>query len=378
MPHEMANTDPPRRLRVLQVITELAPAGAERVLYHLATGLAARGHGVQVANLFDRPGRNRDVGDQLIEAGIPLTRLGMRSKRDISVLARLAAVVRQFNPDIIHSHLWHADLVTRLWRLAAHGHRPATVSTVHIAERRPVAWRFAIDRVLHRWSDKITFVSQSVCDFHAPSVGAARSRCVVIPNGIDLNRYQTVTPLPVDAPGPVVIGTIARLDRQKALPDLLRAARTLVDGGLDVRVLIAGDGPERHALADQTRTLNLQDRVTMLGFVEDVPRVLGQLRVFVLPSLWEGFGLATLEAMAAGLPVVVTDVPGSRDLVRHEQTGLIVRPGHPDALANAIRRYLDDPALAGSVARHARQTAMAYSLDAMVSRYERLYVTLTG
>jgi len=397
MPPNAANTDPvtgtepPRPayaqnaagLRIVQLITEMAPAGAEKIVHDLAIGLSAKGHHVHVATLLDAPNAPATLTDNLAGHGIGVTRLAMRSKVDLPRLSALASLLRRSRPHILHTHLWHADMAAKAVLPAVWRRRPALLSTIHIADRRPVHWRFAIDRLTQPWVDQTAFVSRSVMHFYRRRVGLAARKCVVVPNGIDLTAYQT---LPdrlqararwISASAEPVIGTIARLDPQKGLPVLLHAFSKLARRWPQAALLIAGTGPERDPLERLAAKLGIADRLHMLGFQHDVRPVLAALDVFVLPSRWEGFGLATLEAMAAGLPVVVTDVPGSRDLVHHEQTGLVVPPNDSHALAQAVARCLSHADLRAQLGRQARIAAGAFTVQRMVDRYEQLYLALT-
>jgi len=397
MPPDTANADPVAepaqarpnhapatpRLRIVQLITEMAPAGAERVVHDLAIGLTTKGHQVCVATLLDDPGAPETLTDDLARRGVAVTRLRMRSKRDLLRLSALAALLRQSSPDILHTHLWHADLAAKALLPAIWRRRPVLLSTVHIADRRPVRWRFAIDRLTQPLVDQVASVSPSVMNFYRRRAGIAPRKCVVVPNGIDLTAYDALPDRRhararwVSASVEPVIGTIARLDPQKGLPVLLHAFSILARRRPQAALLVAGTGPEREALERLAVRLGIADRVQMLGFQRDVRPVLAALDVFVLPSRWEGFGLATLEAMAAGLPVVVTDVPGSRDLVQHEQTGLVVPPNDPRALAQAVARCLSQADLSAQLSQRARVAAANFSVQKMVERYEQLYLGLT-
>ena len=396
MPPETANANPvpkpalppPDRapgaagLRIVQLITEMAPAGAEKVVHDLAIGLSAKGHQVCVATLLDAPGQPTTLTDDLPAHGVTVMRLKMRWKGDLLRLSALARLLRQARPHILHTHLWHADLAAKAMLPAIWRRRPALLSTIHIADRRPIHWRFAIDRLTQPWVDQIVSVSPSVMDFYRRRVGAAAHKCVVVPNGINVAAYQALPDRRQArarcgaASAEPVIGTIARLDPQKGLPVLLQAFGILARRCPRAALLIAGAGPDREALEALAVRLGLANRVHMLGFQQDVRPVLAALDVFVLPSRWEGFGLATLEAMAAGLAVVVTDVPGSRDLVEHEQTGLVVPPNDPLALGRAIIRCLTQTDIRVRMGQRAQTTASSFSVQKMVDRYEQLYFTL--
>jgi len=368
-----------RGLRVLHIISELGFGGAETTVYNLATALSARGHAVHVAGLFDPPGLDRDIGHELAHHAVTVHRLRMRNKLDLPRLLRLVPLIRRTRPDIIHTHLWHADVAGRLGCQLAGRRRPVLVSTVQTAEGRPMGWRFAINRLTGRLEDATAFVSPSVMGFCARHGGLRAGRCLVIPNGIDLRRFGELPDrrefrarwaVPTEA---LVVGTVARLERYKAVADLVRAFAVLAGRWDGAMLVIAGSGPEEGSLRTQIRAVGLAGRVRLVGFQRDVRPVLAALDVFVLPSRWEGLPLAALEAMAAGLPVVVTDVPGSRDLIRHERTGLVVPAGDVGALAGAVERCWSGGDFGKRLGRLARQAAAAYSIDQMVARYEQLY-----
>lgn len=198
--------------------------------------------------------------------------------------------------------------------------------------------------------------------------------------------YNAVEPAPFDAqPDPVlrkflsrrrgrpVVFTAARLEEQKGHRYLLESATEVPEA----QFVFAGDGPERAALEAQAASLGLDDRVMFLGRRHDIPEILACCDAFVLPSLWEGLPLSVLEAMAAGKPVVASDVGGTGEAVLHEETGLLVPAGDRRALAKAIRAVLDDPALAhrlGSAGR--KRVRQKFSAAEMVHRITSVYEEL--
>jgi glycosyltransferase involved in cell wall biosynthesis len=163
---------------------------------------------------------------------------------------------------------------------------------------------------------------------------------------------------------------VARLDPQKGLGDLLEAAARVPDASF----VVAGDGPDRERLGETARSLGLHDRVCFLGHRDDVPDLLRSCDVFVLPSLYEGFPLSVLEAMAAGKPVIATAVGGTPEAVSDGETGFLVPPGDPSALAAAIRAVLSDPVLARRLGSAGRERACrTFSAAEMVRHVVRLY-----
>jgi glycosyltransferase involved in cell wall biosynthesis len=198
----------------------------------------------------------------------------------------------------------------------------------------------------------------------------------VIPPGIDVARFAAAPGMPRNAldlpgPGPVVM-VVARLSAEKGLADFLRAA-SLVGTTPRPNFVLVGDGPLRPELERQAIDLGLAGRVVFLGYRRDIPALLAGADVIVLPSLHEGLPLAVLEALAVGRPVVATAVDGTAELIDHESTGLLVRPGNPAELAEAIIRVLNDASLRERLGRHGRARAAAFDQSAMIDRTVHVY-----
>jgi starch synthase (maltosyl-transferring) len=214
--------------------------------------------------------------------------------------------------------------------------------------------------------------------------GWPRHALDIIPNGIDLDRLGHPSPLDRPSlgldPDAVVALFAGRIERQKDLPTLLDAARVVARSRPTFRLLLAGEGPDRPALMALTAAdPDLSRAVHWLGFRADLPRLMATADILVLPSLWEGMPNVVLEAMSIGLPVVATDVEGSRDLVLPGQTGWLVPPADPTALAIALLDAHDRPDLRNHYGRTARaRVRTEFSLDKMVASYESRWASLLG
>ncbi len=204
-------------------------------------------------------------------------------------------------------------------------------------------------------------------------------KVVVIPNGVDVPSYRV-------APDPSlrerlsrggtrkVLLALARLDPWRGLQYLLRATVQLPA----VQTVIAGEGEQRQELERSARELGIEDRVDFLGHREDVRELLACSDVVVQPSLAEAFGLSALEAMCAEKPIVATAVGGTPELLSDGETALLVPSSDPEALAGAIKRLLEEPALAAALAREARRRAEPFSSQRMVESVTLLYDDLLG
>jgi glycosyltransferase involved in cell wall biosynthesis len=207
---------------------------------------------------------------------------------------------------------------------------------------------------------------------------------VRIPPPIDAQRRKIArdalslahTALYVPPGSPLAVYT-GRLHPGKGLEDLLVAWAKVLASWPDGRLWLVGDGPLRGSLAAQINRLGLSGRVVLAGTFQQVDELLAAADLFVLPSYEEGMSLALLEAMAAGLPIVASDIPGNRELVEHERHGLLAPPGRIEPLADAMLRIIDNPAAAEPLAQAARQRAIArFSLDQCVDEHLQLFCQL--
>lgn len=335
-----------RPLRVVQVIDALNVGGAERLVTRLAQA-AADEPGVELAVLTLRPSRTQQMTDELGELGVHVGCVAPRTRRhlaDPTLIPRLRRRLRRH--DVVQCHLGTANIAGVI---AARSARRPVVSTLHSIDLGPdeaapgAMRRRAADLVLQHGPDRVVAIGRAVEEAHAHRV---RSRPIeVITNPAppvqpitEHERRAARHDLGIGADTPVVVA-VGRLEPPKGLDVLLSAAELL---GARTHVVVAGDGSLRERLAAQIEAAGLDDRVYLLGQVSDVRSTLAAGDVFVSSSRREGMPMAILEAMAAGLPVVATDVGDVRATVG--TAGTIVPPGDVDALAAAIQVLLDDRA----------------------------------
>ena len=359
--------------RVAFVIEALSVGGAERLLVAMANSLARRGWEVHLICLSR-------AGELAAELGCDV-RLHVLDKRpgvDPRLPWRLRRLVRRIAPRTVNSHLWVANLWTRASLI---GTGVPVVATEHNRDDwKPFHYRL-IDRLLARTTRALVAVSEDTARFYRDEVGIRADLVRVIGNGIDTRRYASGDGRALRAAwapaGEFLIGSIGRLVAQKNHARLLDTVALLVAGGLAgrVRLVLVGEGVERAALERRVVELGLQRQVTLAGRRDDVPDVLAACDVLVLSSDREGHPLSALEAQAAGTPVVLTDAGGAADALARdgrEAGGLLVERDAA-ALATAVRRLLDDPALRGRMAAFAQRHARAhFDQERMVERYVAL------
>ncbi len=328
------------RPRVLVVITLAEMGGAQR---YVATLVPLLGEHYDVAVAAHGDGYLREATEAAGVRFIPLehVRRPIAPREDLRGLRELVRLLRAARPDVVHVNSSKAAVLGRLAAPLA-GVR-VRVFTVH-------GWAFKAHSGLlaraYLWADRLMrpLTTTTICVAESErAAGLAAGTCaasstVVIPNavGLDVPRAQP------GARAPLRVLAVGRLREPKDFVTLVRAAARLEASAVAVR--IAGDGPDRPALEAEIARLGVGDRVELLGERADVPELLAAADAFVLPSLSEGMPISVLEAMAAGLPVVASDVGGVGELVRDGETGALVAAGDSAALADALARLASDPA----------------------------------
>lgn len=364
--------------RVVLLIPTLDRSGAEKQCALLATRLPKDRFDVHVIALT----REGPYADLLKAHAIPLTVIGKRAKFDPFTLLRLRAELRRLQPDVLHTWLFAANAYGRL----CSGVVPKVkiVVSERCVDSWKANWQLWLDRRLIGRTDRLVGNSASVVDFYRDQ-GIPPDKLVCIPNGIDIEK-QDVAPdvvslrhemnLPPDA---YVAGFIGRLARQKRIEDLIWAVETLRQIRHGLHLAVIGDGPERQRLVEFTQNVHCTEHVTFMGHREDAVRFLKAMNVFCLASSFEGMSNSVMEAMAAGLPVIASDIPPNRELVLQGVTGFLCKLGDTVGFMQFLRRLIDEPGLGERLGNAGRERIRnEFSVQRMVDRYADLYQQLTG
>lgn len=366
------------KIRLLMLTVGFEAGGTEGQIAELAVRFDRQRYEVLVCTL--KAEHERMWG--LRAKGIRVVALGGHGKWDPAVLFRFRELVRDERPDIIHAFLFRANIAARIVGFLMKV--PVVLSSYRGVEVQQELLPRWIDRLTRRWSHAITCCSHAVRDAALDRVGGEATRYHTIYNGVDVYRFVHAHPMGRSdiglQPDGCVVGTVCRLvEPLKGVGHLLEALAKLVQNPAlcHTQLLIVGDGPARIQLSAHAARLRLSSCVKFLGARQDVERLLPLMDVFVLPSTYEGFGIAIVEAMASGRPVVATRVGGIPEIIRHNETGILVPPGDPHALALALEGLLLDPHESRRLAAAGQAVAeRQFAIETAVQCHQDLYESL--
>ncbi len=372
---------PPRRIRIAFIIKSMEVGGSQT-------------HLVQVLKLLDRSrfdpvlyclsGEGALLENVRQQGVVVVTPGAGRSFRGLGLVSRVLALtraLRQQNPDIVHTYLLRANLVGSI------SSRLARVPKLMVS-KRGCHWRKGFElvgaKIGNALADRIMVNAEAVREFVHDNEGCAVDDVVVIPSGVDTDRFRPLDGggfkarlgLPEDRR---IIGIVTRMRVRKGVEEFIRAMGQVRSTYPDAHAVIVGEVELDDEMRALVRALHLDDHLTLLGRRSDMPEVYSAFDIFVLSSHDEGMSNAILEAMSVEKPVVATNVGGTGEVIRHQQSGLLVPAKDAQALALAITQVLADPAQALAMGKLGRRIVEEnFSARSMVRSMERFYVELVG
>ena len=356
-------------MRILQVLAGLGAGGAERLVLHLSRWLQCQGHVVEVVNIY----RDTTLQSEFEAAGVCVRDMRMTPYVSQWYPGALVSYLRRFQADVVHCH-------DTAWRKSA---RACSIL------RLPCIW--TLHGYLKEWLENglgwmrrsardtafLVGVEPNVEQLIRETLQVDGAKVLHIVNGVpdafvsDAGKVEWGVPVPS---GARVVGMVSRLSRVKDPQTLIRAIHIVRQVVPDVHLVLVGRGELEEEVRYMIYQERLEDCVHSLGYRQDIPRLLHAMDVFVLSSHSEGLSLAILEAMSAQRPIVATAVGGTPGLLANGECGLLVPPGDPQAMAQAILELLTNETKAQELARHARERFMQeYTIDRMGERYLELY-----
>ena len=294
---------------------------------------------------------------------------------------RLWRLVRRKQPHLLHLHQWGSQAIGRIVaRLCG----VPTILHIHMADSPVPGYVRFLNRALERYTTRAIAVSEAAKRFGIERLGIREEKISVIANGVTLDRFSPRSPeertearnqlgIPADR---LVVGCVGRLESGKGQEILLRALPQAVRYVPHILCVLVGDGRCRQALEQLVDQLGIRLHVRIAGYVPEVHRWFATFDLHVVPSLFEGFCLVAVEAMACGLPQVVTRVGALPEILEEGQTGYFVTPGDPGALAERVVALLRDPDARVRMGDQARAAAARYGIETMSERIESLYTSI--
>ena len=365
---------------ILHVIKATGVAGAENHLLTLLPGLQARNVPVSLL-ILNEPGQPMNAyAERMIAAGVPTRQWPIRGNLDPLLVTRLTRLILAEKPRAVHTHLIHAD-----WHgiIAA---RRARLNQIYMTGHNDDPFRrWLVVRLIQRWMWSCVTagvaISEALRQFAISVEGAVPDRVSTIHYGLDPastiggEGARTMLRHELDiSPQAIVFGSVCRLVPQKGIDIALRAFWQVAQQIPDAHYIVVGEGPERAALKSQAAQYRLAHRMHFLGWRDNARTLMTAFDVFLMPSRWEGFGLVALEAMAARLPVIATNVSALPEIVMQNETGLLVPPDDVSALVEAMLAIAMQPDLIRKMGAAGRQRLeAAFTVDQMITRTAQLY-----
>lgn len=365
------------RLHILHLISTSGLFGAERVLLELASQSRQLGVDVTVAVVKNSRNPNSELAEAACREGLPTVVIPCEGRFDSRIVRTLGDEIRRSGVKVVHSHNYKSNYYARQaaaqtgahWIVTNHGRRSGFKLFLYAL----------FDALLVRNADRVVAVSPKISG-QLVTLGISRDVLSVIDNGVDLCRF-TDLPARADA-GRVlgladdvyVIGSVGALSEEKGHRHLLRTLKIVRESIPNAVCVLVGDGPERARLEMMTREMDVMEAVFFAGKRDDVPTILPRFDLFVLPSLSEGLPMVLLEAQAAKVPVIATNVGAISTVIQDGVTGMVVPPGNAQALTEAIIRSHNAAAETRNMAMKGYQRVKEhYSAENMAQQYLNLY-----
>jgi glycosyltransferase involved in cell wall biosynthesis len=367
-----------RRVKVLQLISSGGYYGAENMLLNLCASQEKSGCENSLLLFYNVHVPNVEFYERARRRGLSVRMVHCKGRADWRAVRQIEEYIQEDSVDLVHTHGYKADLYGYLaaWRC----HKPV-VATCHnwVGGTAALGIYNHLDRMALKKFNALAAVSDAVAQ-RLLAFGVPAEKIKTVANGIDVTAFERAHPLPLlKAEGSTVVGVVARLDLQKGFEYLLRAARELCKTFPDLKIVIAGEGPDRNAIEEIIEQYGLQSSVVLAGQQSNMPAVYAAMDIFVLPSLNEGLPMTVLEAMAASKPVIATRVGAIPSVIRDGENGLLVAPKDSEGLRNAVASLLNDPERRRRLGDQAHTwVSQNYTSEAMALKYREMYEEVLG
>lgn len=362
-------------MKVLHIINSLGSGGAEKLLEE-SLPLMNNIEGIE-ADILLLSDENNVFDKTLIERGINIDIVPRRNLYSLANIFYIRQYIIKGKYDIVHAHLFPAFYWVSSVAKLIFKNKPKFVYTEHSTHnrRREKSYLRHVEKFIYDSYDKIISISQQTEDNLIEWLKPKNSaKFIVIENGVDIEKFRKAKPYSKSdlnsqfAEDTKLVCMVGRFTEAKDQATLIKAMKKIPD---NVHLLLVGEGHLKEKNKELAIEIGVKGRVHFLGFRNDIPRILKTVDIFVLSSNWEGFGIAAVEGMAAGKPVIASDVPGLREIVKG--AGLLFSVGDSDELAREINELFTDENRYEEISRKCLVRAKKYSIEKMVERYIILY-----
>lgn len=353
--------------KIIYVIPTLGFGGAERLVLDLLKNINREKYDLRMVAMV----RGGGMEPMYRETGVPLKIFYKKGKLGLNVFFKLKKYFNDEKPDIVHTNLFGADIWAGL--AAWFANVPHIVKTEHNLNFEEGMFKKLVKRMTTFIFDKMVAISPAVVEYMTQVERMPKVKIKIIYNGIDISRFPKKEHRNYSEPPQLI--NVSRLEKQKGHSNLIMALEKIKN--IDWRMNFVGDGSLRIKLENQVREAGLSERVKFLGNREDVPKLLQDSDIFIFTPIWEGLGLAALEAGAVGLPIVASDVDGIKNIFEDNETAQLVEPNNPEALAKVISwaiEHQDKAQYMGQLAN--KMVQEKFSIERMAEDYEYLYESL--
>lgn len=356
------------KIKIIHIICSLGYGGAERFLVDLIKFSDHEKFEIKVVTAV----RGGPLVQELEKMGIPVQVFEKKTKLGLGVLWKIYRYLRKEKPDIVHTHLFAGDAWGKTAAILARV--PIIISTEQNLWWDEGWLKKLCKWILSHWTDKVAAISEAVKNYLIKTEHISKSKIVVIPNGVDTEKFFVSEPQFFVNPIPVV-GTIGRLEKQKGHQYLLETLSLLKERQWEAWLI--GEGSLQGKLEKQAKQQGIKERVQFLSPTGDILPLLQKMDIFVLPSLWEGLGIVLLEAALAGKPIIASAVDGIKEILENKKTALLVPPASPASLAKAIEWLLEHRQEAQQMALTAQRAVKEkFDIRIIAQDYQKLYLQL--
>jgi glycosyltransferase involved in cell wall biosynthesis len=361
-----------KKIKLTHIICSFGYGGAERLLIDLIENTDRKKYEISVLGVVS--------GGPLVKnlelLGVKVLIVGKKTKIGLLTIFKIYQYLKKEKPQIVHTHLFAGDTWGRISAILAGV--PVIVSTEHSTNFDENIIKRLVKKNLSYFTDEIIAISETVKSHSQKYDWIKPKKIKVIYNGIDLEKFSLIDSRPGWDENEVKIGFVGRIEESKGTEYLIKAFSEINKSSLklEIKLKIIGDGSQRKNLEAMSERLGLKKRVEFLGTKDNQKEIYQEMDILAIPSLWEGLSITALEAMAAGVPIIASNVGGLREIVKNKKTGLLVEPRNPEALAEKIIWAAENYNLMRQMAEEAKKEVENFDIESKAKEYEKVYERL--